>query len=86
MFTKKVKEPEYVKRMLAELKDLTEKIEKLEAFVQKDDFKKLNAYQRDLMIGQHGAMIAYRNLLHLRYTYEKQAVIVAAAQAKKGAK
>lgn len=78
---KKLKEPEYLVRMRAELNDLCMKLDKLAAFEESDDFKKLNAYQRDLMVAQYGAMLAYRNVLNIRISYEQKTFVAKVANA-----
>lgn len=85
----KVKEPEYITRLHEELAQLCDRLDKLAEFETSDQFKQLNNYQKDLLVAQYGAMLAYRNVLNIRTRYEEQAFKAKAAEAqgdKKGAK
>lgn len=69
----KDKKPEYITRLQEELAQLCDRLDKLAKFETTDQFRKLNSYQKDLLVAQYGAMLAYRNVLNIRASYEEQA-------------
>ena len=76
---KKVKKPEYIIRLQDEIAQLCDRLDKLAKFETTEQFKKLNNYQKDLLVAQYGAMLAYRNVLNIRISYEETAFKAAAA-------
>jgi len=56
----------YEERMKAELKDLTEKVDKLNAFLMTPEFARLYAIDKHLMEAQLGCMDAYKIILTMR--------------------
>jgi hypothetical protein len=77
----KVKEPEHITRLHEELAQLCDRLDKLTKFEMTDQFKTLNNYQKDLLVAQYGAMLAYRNVLNIRTSYEEQVFKAKAAAA-----
>ena len=75
----KVKKPEYITRLQDEIAQLCDRLDKLAKFETTEQFKKLNSYQKDLLVAQYGAMLAYRNVLNIRISYEETAFKAAAA-------
>lgn len=57
----------YVDRMGIEYRQLLERTRKLGEFIDSDKYKQLNEIDQGLLNAQYGAMIAYRQILCLRY-------------------
>ena len=57
---------DYKIRMVNEASELKLKIEKLESFLWGEDFEKLNATHKTLLIEQLAHMKAYSNVLYMR--------------------
>lgn len=63
--------PEFIVRIQAELKELTERIDKLSKFIETPTFKYYVRYEKqDLMEEQLGVMIRYQDLLERRLKIE----------------
>lgn len=57
---------DHVSRMMAEVEELSSRLDALEAFVDGDTFPTLEPRQQRLMVRQASLMRAYRNVLYLR--------------------
>ena len=64
--------PGYIARMREELREVNDRLQKLAEFETTEIFKKLSPYQKDLLVAQYGAMLAYRNVLNIRCSFETQ--------------
>lgn len=62
----------YLKRVIAERKELLDKLDKLKQFMSKDDFQKLEADERFLLMLQSEAMEKYANVLYMRISNGNQ--------------
>lgn len=62
----------YVERMIEEQKNLQEKIDKLEKFINSDDCKKLSVQKQFLLELQHAYMVSYNSVLVKRIEIDKQ--------------
>lgn len=56
----------YQKRMFVELKELNDKIAKLDVFLNTDTYKKLDEHCRELLVLQRNAMVQYAMILTCR--------------------
>ena len=68
--TTKNETPDYIVRLREEIREVNDRLQKLAAFETTKTFKKLSAYQKDLLVAQYGAMLAYRNVLNIRCSFE----------------
>lgn len=62
----------YVERMEVELKELEEKVEKLEAFIKTETFEALDEFKQGLLKAQKAAMDIYVSVLKNRILVEKK--------------
>ena len=54
---------DFVERLIVERNELTEKIEKLNTFMDSDKFKELTCEHKSLLAGQMYHMVKYRDIL-----------------------
>ncbi len=59
-------QPEFVTRMVQELNDLRDKVNKLETFLYGEAIKALSETNQTLLFAQHAAMLTYEHILSLR--------------------
>ena len=64
--TTKNETPDYIVRLREEIREVNDRLHKISEFETTKTFKKLSAYQKDLLVAQSGAMLAYRNILNIR--------------------
>lgn len=62
---------EHELRVLKECVELSDKIVKLEHFIQGEVFKGLSNSDKDLLVAQHSAMRTYESILNLRIERSK---------------
>ena len=62
----------YVERMIEEQKNLKEKIDKLEKFINSDDCKKLSVQKQFLLELQYAYMVSYNSVLIKRIEIDKE--------------
>ena len=79
--TTKNETPGYIVRMREEIREVNDRLQKLAAFETTETLRKLNNYQKDLLVAQYGAMLAYRNVLNIRISYEESAFKAKSASA-----
>lgn len=72
MATQAKKEPAHVTRMRSELAELTERANKLDAFMKGRSFQGLDPQMRALMATQHNGMEQYRGALASRLYLETE--------------
>ncbi len=63
--------PEFLKRMIAELVELDERICKLSGFINSDNFEQVSVSQQRYMLRQIRAMNDYRHALNIRVELAK---------------
>ena len=61
-----------IRELLSELGELVEKYDKLNLFMDSEEFAKLDEYIRDRMIDQHQAMLNYKWALRNRIEYMEE--------------